>query len=252
MAREYLSSSEYADRRELRVLNLCRSYRYLSVGYYCSLLAEARGHKVLPSVRTINDLSRKSIYSLDFEGLDTLIQRSLKSGAAQAGNSFELDVFFGQCRLPEMEDLARQLFEVFRMPLLKAEFRRQVKWLLVAVRPLSINDLEPPEEEVFLRGLAQHLSRRWREPRGRRKYKYDLAVLHNPKEEFPPSDMRALKSLVRAGEDAGVDVDLIEKKDYGRLAEFDALFIRETTGINHHTYQFAKKAENEGLSLIHI
>ena len=56
MAREYLSSSEYADRRELRVLNLCRSYRYLSVGYYCSLLAEARGHKVLPSVRTINDL----------------------------------------------------------------------------------------------------------------------------------------------------------------------------------------------------
>jgi glutathione synthase/RimK-type ligase-like ATP-grasp enzyme len=220
------------------------------VGYYCSLLAEARGHKVLPSVRTINDLSRKSVYSLDFEGLDTLIQRSLKSGAAQAGNTFELDVFFGQSRLPEMEDLARQLFEVFRMPLLKAEFRRQVKWLLVAVRPLSINDLEPGEEEVFLRGLAQHLSRRWREPRGRRKYKYDLAVLHNPREEFPPSDMRALKNLVKAGEDAGVDVDLIEKKDYGRLAEFDALFIRETTGINHHTYQFAKKAENEGLIVI--
>lgn len=250
MAREYLASSEYADRRDLRVLSLCRSYRYLSVGYYCSLLAEARGHKVLPSVRTINDLSRKSIYSLDFEGLDSLIQRSLKSGAREAGNTFELDVFFGQCKVPEMEDLARQLFEVFRMPLLKAEFRLQGKWILAAVRPVYVNALEPGEEEVFLRGLAQHLSRRWREPRTRRKYKYDLAVLYNPQEEFPPSDMRALKCLVRAGEDAGVDVDLIEKKDYGRLAEFDALFIRETTGINHHTYQFAKKAENEGLVVI--
>jgi glutathione synthase/RimK-type ligase-like ATP-grasp enzyme len=250
MAREYLASSEYADRRDLRVLNLCRSYRYLSVGYYCSLLAEARGHKVLPSVRTINDLSRKSIYSLDFEGLDSLIQRSLKSGAREAGKTFELDVFFGQCKVSEMEDLGRQLFEVFRMPLLKAEFRLQGKWLLAAVRPVYVNALEPGEEEVFLRGLAQHLSRRWREPRTRRKYKYDLAVLYNPREEFPPSDMRALKSLVKAGEDAGVDVDLIEKKDYGRLAEFDALFIRETTGINHHTYQFAKKAENEGLIVI--
>ena len=250
MAREYLASPEYSDRRELRVLNLCRSYRYLSVGYYCSLLAEARGHKVLPSVRTINDLSRKSIYSLDFEGLDSLIQRSLKSGAKEAGSSFELDVFFGQSKVLEMEDLARQLFEVFRMPLLKAEFRRQGKWLLAAVRSVHLNDLEADEEEVFLRGLAQHLSRRWREPRTPRKYKYDLAVLYNPQEEFPPSDMRALKNLVRAGEDAGVDVDLIEKKDYGRLAEFDALFIRETTGINHHTYQFAKKAENEGLVVI--
>jgi hypothetical protein len=31
-----------------RVINLCRDLSYLSLGYYCSLLAEARGQKVNP------------------------------------------------------------------------------------------------------------------------------------------------------------------------------------------------------------
>lgn len=42
----------------------------------------------------------------------------------------------------------------------------------------------------------------------------------------------------------------ITRKDYMRLAEFDALFIRQTTSVNHYTYQFAKKAESEGLVVI--
>lgn len=35
--------------------------------------------------------------------------------------------------------------------------------------------------------------------------------------------------------------ELITPKDYGRLAEYDGLFIRETTKLNHHTYRFARK-----------
>jgi hypothetical protein len=60
-----------------RVINLCRSLRYLSIGYYCSLLAEARRHRVLPSVRTINDLARKSLYSLETSELDELLQKPM-------------------------------------------------------------------------------------------------------------------------------------------------------------------------------
>jgi glutathione synthase/RimK-type ligase-like ATP-grasp enzyme len=55
---------------------------------------------------------------------------------------------------------------------------------------------------------------------------------------------------VRAGKDMGLDVELITAEDFGRLAEYDALFIRETTSVNHHTYRFAKQAENEGLIVI--
>ena len=45
-----------------KILNLARSYAYQSLGYYCSLLAEARGHKVVPAVTTILDLSRRTTY----------------------------------------------------------------------------------------------------------------------------------------------------------------------------------------------
>jgi glutathione synthase/RimK-type ligase-like ATP-grasp enzyme len=45
-------------------------------------------------------------------------------------------------------------------------------------------------------------------------------------------------------------VELIERADYGRLAEYDALFIRDTTRIDHYTYRFAKKAESEGMVVI--
>ena len=35
-----------------------------------------------------------------------------------------------------------------------------------------------------------------------------------------------------------------------RLAEFDALFIRETTYVNHHTYRFASRAASQGIVVI--
>src|SRR5690606_31511417 len=38
--------------------------------------------------------------------------------------------------------------------------------------------------------------------------------------------------------------------DLDRLAEFDALFIRETTAIDNHTYRFARRAVQEGMPVI--
>ena len=47
-----------------------------------------------------------------------------------------------------------------------------------------------------------------------------------------------------------INVALIERKDYPRLAQFDALFIRETTAVPHHTFRSARKAEREGLPVL--
>ena len=33
---DYLTGQEYFRQKNLQVINLCRSYGYLSVGYYCS------------------------------------------------------------------------------------------------------------------------------------------------------------------------------------------------------------------------
>jgi hypothetical protein len=58
--KEYITRPEAVKGRVVRVINLSRDYSYLGFGYYCSLLAEARGQKVIPTVRTILDLSQKS------------------------------------------------------------------------------------------------------------------------------------------------------------------------------------------------
>ncbi len=55
---------------------------------------------------------------------------------------------------------------------------------------------------------------------------------------------------MKAGDQAGFNVELITKDDFGDLIQYDALLIRETTFVNHHTFKFAKKAESLGLAVI--
>lgn len=251
-ARDYLSGGELAAKPGLRVINLCRSYRYLSVGYYCSLLAEARGHKVIPAVRTIQDLSSRKLYSLSTGELDDLVQRLLgrRKNAGLTPVAYELTLFFGQCDAKELQPLARQVFETFRCPLLRLELRLQGSWRIGAIKALPLSAVAPEAEPALFAALEGYLSRRWRQPRARLSYRYDLAVLQDPAEELPPSNAKALQRFVKAGKAQGVNVELIQRKDYSRLAEYDALFIRETTRIGHHTFRFAKKADSEGMVVI--
>lgn len=247
---EYISGTLPPGTGRVRVINLCRSYRYLSTGYYCSLLAEARGHKVIPTVKTISDLSRKAIYNLEIGDLDALVQKSLRNHAAEEGGRFELLVSFGHCGNAAFGELAREIFELFPSPLLRVEFRRRGRWEIDAIRPAHVHNLNDQTRAQFTDTLGRYMTRRWQGPKARRTSKYDLAILHNPDEQLAPSNKRALQSFVREGKALGVDVELIGKRDYGRVAEFDALFIRETTAIDHYTYRFAKKAESEGMVVV--
>jgi len=249
-ARDYLMNAELYKSRDMRIINLCRSYRYLSTGYYCSLLGEARRHKVIPSVRTLTDLSSKAIYSLNVGDLDEQVHRALLRHSPAGGGRFELYIFFGQSEVKELQELARQIFDAVRSPLLKIEFRRHERWQIHSLRPVYLNSLQSQQREFFCESLSGYLSSRWRTPRAKSQLRYDLAVLYNPEENLPPSNTGALRKLIVVGKRMDVNVELIQKKDYNRLAEFDALFIRETTAIDHYTYRFAKKAEAEGMVVI--
>jgi glutathione synthase/RimK-type ligase-like ATP-grasp enzyme len=121
---------------------------------------------------------------------------------------------------------------------------------VVSIKPLSVNKLDSYNEKFFIEAVSAYLQRRWRLPRTRSLARYDLAILHNPEDTMPPSDEKALSSFIKAGKTLGVDVELIDRGDYARVAEYDALFIRETTRINHYTYRFSKKAESEGMVVI--
>ncbi len=237
-----------AGKERFKIINLCRNYKYLSSGYYCSLLAEARGHSVIPSVKAINDLSKSNLYNLETEDLDMEIQKVFKNQSPTDGVG--ITIYFGRIEKEQLQDVARQIFDLFPAPILHIDFQWDKKWKIQSIRTGSLNALSGTDEDKFAAALDEYSNKIWRKPKAKKKYRYDLAILHNPNEQMPPSDKKALANFIKAGKESDVLVELIEKKDFGKIAEYDALFIRETTALNHHTYRFAKKAESEGLVCI--
>lgn len=230
-------------KEKVKIINLCNSYKYLSEGYYCSLLAEARGHSVIPSVKAINDLSKPTLYNLETQDIDLSIHHPTHEG-------FSISIYFGQTEKDQLQEIARQIFDLFPSPILNINFEWKTKWEIQSIRTGSLSELSSEDEDKFAAALDKYSEKIWRRPKAKKKYRYDLAILHNPAEEMPPSNKKALNNFIKAGKELDVSVELIEKKDFGRVAEYDALFIRETTALNHHTYRFAKKAEAEGLVCI--
>ena len=103
-----------------------------------------------------------------------------------------------------------------------------------------------------MKSLNNHTKREWRDPKARSVAKYDLAVLYDPNEneKTAPCSSDSLKYFARIAEKNSVDVELITKRQLAELAEFDGLFIRETTSIDNHTYRFARRAWQEGMPVI--
>jgi glutathione synthase/RimK-type ligase-like ATP-grasp enzyme len=245
----YLTDPSFSTRRTTRVFNLCRSYRYQSTGFYVSLLAEARGHKPIPSITTMQDIRSPSIFRLMTDELDELINRSL---ATLQSTEFSLSVYFGRNMAKRYERLSLQLFNIFQAPFLRFRFaRRKGDWRLRSVKTLSGSEV-PEEHRAFAaEAAARYFSRRSANRPSRNRTRFDLAILYDPDEkENAPSDEIALKKFVKAARHCGIYAELITKDDYGRLLEFDGLFIRETTYVNEHTYRFARKAASEGMVVI--
>src|SRR6202035_3137353 len=65
-----------------------------------------------------------------------------------------------------------------------------------------------------------------------------------------PSSPASIKHFARLADKNSVDVEPITKRQLAELAEFDGLFIRETTSIDNHTYRFARRAWQEGMPVI--
>ncbi len=248
-ARSYLTRSEYNELRGAKLFNLCRSYRYQSTGYYVSLLAEARGHKPIPSISTIQDLKTHAIVRLVSDELDELIQQGL---APIKSDTFTLSIYFGRNMAKRYDRLSLHLFNQFQAPLLRAHFARDRNsgWQLRRIDAISGNEVSQSHWPFVIEAANQHFAGRRSGPKRRTPPRFDMAILHNPDDPEPPSDEKALAKFCKAAAAAGIGTELITRDDYGRLAEFDALFIRDTTCVNHYTYRFARRAAGEGLVVI--
>lgn len=244
----YVTEEEFASRRNVKLFNLCQSLKYQSTGYYVSLLAEARGHKPMPGVIPLQDLKSPAMIRFVGEELDDLIQKAL--GPLQS-DEFELSIYFGRNMAKRYERLSRQLFNMFQIPLLRFRFVRNGSWQIRSVKALGTNEVPEMHRMFMIDAAEKHFSGGGSARPKPKRTRFDLAILHDPDEqEASPSDEAALKKFIRAGEALGLNCELITRDDYARLMEFDALFIRQTTGINHYTYRFARRAANEGLVVI--
>lgn len=249
-ARHYLVDPEYINRRNLTIYNLCRSYRYQSIGYYVSLLAAARGHRPQPGVKTIQDLKSSVVIRSISDELDQLIQKNLKPLQSK---DFTLSIYFGRNLAKRYGTLSLKLFALIQAPLMRAQFTwslRQKKWLLQSITPVSVSDVPDDHRSFLIEAATLYFAGRQFSSKLKQSHNYDLAILVNPEEAEPPSDEKALTKFEKAAVKAGFSPIRIGRDDYGRIAEFDALFIRETTSVNHHTYRFARRAAAEGLVVV--
>jgi glutathione synthase/RimK-type ligase-like ATP-grasp enzyme len=246
-AKTYLMDDMYSKLKRAKVYNLCKSYRYQTTGYYVSLLAAARGHTPIPNILTIQDFKSQTIIRVVSEELQELFQKNF---SGLLSDSFTLSIYFGKNLAKRYDKLAARLFNQFQAPFLRAEFlKKDGEWILRTIHPISSSDI-PEGHRDFIITVAQEYFKKRSRSVSKKQYAYDLAILVNPKEEFPPSDTKAIQRFIRSAESLGFYTELITREDFSRLNEFDALFIRETTGVNHHTYRFARRAMAEGLVVI--
>ncbi|MEK6624279.1 MAG: RimK family protein [Bdellovibrionota bacterium] len=247
-AKKYLMDPFYSNLKSAKVFNLCKSYRYQGEGYYVSLLATARRHRVMPDPITIQDFKSQNIIKIFSLEVDALIQKALKN---LKSDEFILSIYFGRNMAHNYDDLAKKLFMLVKAPLLRAQFEKNGKWILKSLRPIPFSEVDEKHIPFLEEAANDYFKKRSSlSAKGLKNYHYDLAILVNPEEISPPSNERALIKFIQAAKQIGIKADIITKDDAHKILEYDALFIRETTSVPHHTYRIARKAMAEGLVVI--
>lgn len=246
-ADDYLKGSPYQS-NSLRVINLCQSYEFQTVGYYVSLLAAAQDQKVTPSIQTMQDLNT-SLSQQFLEDMASDIQKSLKNHRKE---EVTIRIYFGETPKKSFALLVKRIYEMFPLPLLTLSLTQQNGvW---SVKNLSILKAQniPAKEKEFMQEMAKtYLSKkRFYAGPNKKQHFFHLAILHEPQEQNPPSGKKTLEKFAQAGESLGIHVDFIEKNDIKILHEYAGLFIRATATVNHYTYQFARYAAQENIVVI--
>ena len=238
---------QYVGRTPQLVINLANDYSYNSEGYYCSLLAQARGHRVIPGVETLNKLE---------SGMGIRMSEVLQKQCSQyvAHNNltenWSITIYFGRCKEKGLEKISRFIFDNYPCPLLRVTFNTQKRNQLESVQSLPLSQLSDSEQDDFAEALDNFNKKVWRSPRSFKSARYSLAILYDPTEKFPPSDKQAIIKFLEVAKRMNIHAELITEDDATRLMEFDGLFIRTTTSLNHYTFNLSQKAALNGMVVV--
>ncbi len=190
---DYLANPTLFAGRRPYVINLARSYAYQGAGYYAALLAEARGHRVSPTVQTMVELSRKDLYAHALPDLNARLADTLAKGVAPAETVF---IAFSKTAQTGYERLAREVSDWFRTPALELEISLERTPRITRIRPVSLNRMSAEQRAFFLDALGSYTRTTVRNPKARAPAKWSLAVLVDPHEHTPPSQPSDINRLI--------------------------------------------------------
>lgn len=246
-SREYLTNPEFSQIKKARIFNLCKDYSYQSKGYYVSLLAEARGHLAIPTVKNLVDLGEPKLVKIVSEEFDDLIQTSLKNIKSQ---EFTLSIYFGQNVAAKYKELSSMFFRHFQIPFLRVRFNYNNRWNIKNIKAISVAEIPKEHIESMHYFAEQYFSKKRYDTPRQNVFEYDLAILVKEGDPAPPSNSKALKKFTEIAEKMGFYTEIVGPKDLSRLSAFDALFIRQSTEVNNEAYAFARKAQQEDIAII--
>src|SRR5690606_10748131 len=132
-------------------------------------------------------------------------------------------------------------------PILKISFNEGGEGFLL--ERIAFRSLTGEQASDFLACLKQQAGSSWKVSNSKR-FRWDMAILVNPAEQVPPSNKAAIRGFIKAAEKLAIRAQTLSADELVDVNHFDALFIRETTAINHHTYRLACDAESKGLVVL--
>lgn len=160
-----------------------------------------------------------------------------------------LTIYFGKCKEKGLEKIAQYIFDNYPAPLLRVCLNNRQKNQIESIQALPINQLTEEEQDYFAESLDSFNRKVWR-TRSQKNYRFSLAILYDPEEKFPPSNKKALQKILEIARKMNVYAELITEEDRNRLMEFDALFIRTTTSLNHYTFHLSQRATQNEMAVI--
>jgi glutathione synthase/RimK-type ligase-like ATP-grasp enzyme/gamma-glutamyl:cysteine ligase YbdK (ATP-grasp superfamily) len=242
-ANEFLTGGARWARPRATVVNLCRSLRYLSKGYYVSLLAAARDQRALPGVETLRQLGERAVLLRQLEEAD-VPTAGAPPGAGKAAERVRVACCLGTAVDARHQRIAAAVYRIFPVPLLELRLVAAGKgWAVEDVEPLSLADLDEAGRAVLATELGDPhgvgpLSRR-----KARDVHASIAILYDEEDVFGPSTTETLEKLEKIAARKGVHMRRLGLGEIARLGDYDALFVRALTGLNLPAFRWASRAE---------
>jgi glutathione synthase/RimK-type ligase-like ATP-grasp enzyme len=290
-ADDYLGGEADTVDEGLTVVNLCRSYQYLSRGYYVSLIGEARHHRMIPSIETIQAISDPFVYfrTLQEAGLETIEYRIARGGhrllprlivpepspgphrepqaeplmAAPTGDAppryervrrtyREITSVLGRTTETAFRRITSAVFRVYPVPILRIRLYwdpEEEDWQIGQIYPVAVDSLGADEIALLATEIGKDRLRR-RSADAAEARPFRIACLFDQHDPYAPSDEATLERFARAAERHHALFEVIGREDLTTLAEYDALFIRTVTAIDHYAFTFSRTAESLDIPVI--